>query len=104
MGWVTAEDYRAAQPDPLADDAGGIISHMNADHSDSIILLTKVHAGMEASEAQMTAVDRLGFQVRLKTAEGMKGARIAFDREVRSALETREVLVRMVKRARDSGG
>ena len=52
----------------------------------------------------MTAVDRLGFQVRLKTAEGMKGARIAFDREVRSALETREVLVQMVKRARDAGG
>jgi len=95
MGWVTAEDYHAAQPDPLADAAGGIISHMNADHSDSMILLAKVHTGMEATEAQMTAVDRLGFQVRLKTAEGMKGKRIAFDHEV---------LVEMVKRARDSGG
>ncbi len=104
MGWVTAEDYHAAQPDPLADAAGGIISHMNADHSDSMILLAKVHTGMEATEAQMTAVDRLGFQVRLKTAEGMKGKRIAFDHEVRSARETREVLVEMVKRARDSGG
>ena len=104
MGWVTAEDYRAAEPDPLADAANDIISHMNADHSDSMILLARIHAGLEATEAQMTAVDRLGFHVRLKTDQGMKGARIAFDREVRSALETREVLVQMVKRARDAGG
>ena len=100
MGWVTADDYRTAQPDPLADAAKDIISHMNADHSDSMILLAKAHAGLEATEAQMTAVDRLGFQVRLKTEKGMKGARIAFDREVRSALETREVLVEMVKHAK----
>ena len=30
----------------------------------------------------MTAVDRLGFHVRLKTPDGMRGARIAFLREV----------------------
>ena len=69
-----------------------------------MILLARIHAGLEATEAQMTAVDRLGFHVRLKTDQGMKGARIAFDREVRSALETRDVLVQMVKRARDAGG
>src|SRR5579872_7183859 len=33
MGWVPAADYASAQPDPLADSAGGIIQHMNADHS-----------------------------------------------------------------------
>jgi putative heme iron utilization protein len=48
----------------------------------------------------MTAVDRLGFHVRLKTAEGMKGARLAFLREVRTADETRKVLVEMVQQAR----
>ena len=32
MGWVSASDYRHAQPDPLADSATGIIQHMNADH------------------------------------------------------------------------
>ena len=45
----------------------------------------------------MTAVDRLGFHVRLKTREGMKGARIAFPREVSNAAETRKVLVEMVR-------
>ncbi len=48
----------------------------------------------------MTAVDRLGFHLRLKTGDRMHGVRIAFTREVRSAEETRTVLVEMVKQAR----
>jgi putative heme iron utilization protein len=100
MGWVQASDYEQAQPDPLADAATGIIEHMNADHKDALTLLTKVFAGIEAQEAVMTAVDRLGFHVRLKTAEGMKGTRIAFLREVTNPAETRKVLVEMVQQAR----
>jgi heme iron utilization protein len=100
MGWVQATDYDQAQPDPLADAAAGIIEHMNADHKDALVLLAKTRAGIEAQEAAMTAVDRLGFHVRLKTAEGMRGSRIAFVREVRTAAETRKVLVEMVQQAR----
>ncbi len=48
----------------------------------------------------MTAVDRLGFHLRLKTAEGMKGARVAFLREVTNPGEARKVLVEMVQKAR----
>jgi len=48
----------------------------------------------------MTAVDRLGFHIRLKTAEGMRGTRIAFLREVSNQGETRKVLVEMVQQAR----
>jgi putative heme iron utilization protein len=100
MGWVQAADYGLAQPDPLAEVAAGIIDHMNADHKDALILLGKVFAGIESQEAAMTAVDRLGFHVRLKTSEGMKGARIAFLREVRDPGQARKVLVEMVQRAR----
>ena len=99
MGWVAPEEYAGAQPDPLAEAADGIIRHMNEDHADALILLAKVHAEIEATEAQMTAVDRLGFHARLKTAQGMRGARIAFSREVRTTQQTREVLVEMVKSA-----
>ena len=97
MGWVSAAEYRAARPDPLAEAAAGIIAHMNADHENSLIGLAKKYAGMEATSAAMTSVDRLGFTLRLKTAEGMKGARVNFLREVKTALETRAVLVEMVK-------
>ncbi len=99
MGWLSAEDYHAAEPDPLADAAAGILSHMNADHVEAMILLARKHAGLEATEAQMTAVDRLGFHLRLKTAEGMKGTRIAFSSEARTPQQVREVLVAMVKAA-----
>ena len=100
MGWVQASDYTQAQPDPLADAATGIIEHMNADHRDALILLAKVFAGIECHEAAMTAVDRLGFHVRLKTAEGMKGTRIAFLREARDPGQARKVLVEMAQQAR----
>jgi heme iron utilization protein len=102
MGWITAEEYSQAQPDPLADAAAGILQHMNADHQDALILLARVFAATEAQEAVMTAVDRLGFHVRMKTEEGMKGARVAFLREVSTAAETRKVLVEMVQQARRS--
>ena len=100
MGWVQARDYDAAQSDPLADAAEGIIAHMNADHRDALVELARAHAGVEAQEAAMTAIDRLGFHARLNTAEGMRGVRIAFLREVQSASEAREVLVEMVQRTR----
>ena len=72
MGWVEAGDYARAVRDPLADAAPGILSHMNADHVGAMILLARKHAEMEASEATMTSVDRLGFTLRLTTAEGTK--------------------------------
>jgi heme oxygenase (biliverdin-IX-beta and delta-forming) len=100
MGWVSDSDYEHAQPDPLADAAGEIIQHMNADHKDALILLARVFARIESKEATMTAVDRLGFHVRLRTQDGMRGARIAFLREVSNPAETRKVLVEMVRQAR----
>jgi putative heme iron utilization protein len=100
MGWVTAAEYGSSQPDPLADSMGEIIQHMNADHKDAMVLLARKFAHIEAQEATMTAVDRLGFHVRLKTQEGMKGVRIAFLREARNSAETRSVLVEMVRQAR----
>ena len=100
MGWVSATDYDRSQPDPLAESMAEIIQHMNADHKDALVLLARKFAHLESEEATMTAVDRLGFHVRLKTQEGMRGARIAFLREVSNPAETRKVLVEMVQQAR----
>jgi putative heme iron utilization protein len=99
MGWVSASDYGRSQADPLADSMAEIIQHMNADHKDALVLLAGKFARIESTEAMMTAVDRLGFHVRLKTPDGMRGARIAFLQEVRNAAETRRVLMEMVQRA-----
>jgi heme iron utilization protein len=100
MGWVSASEYEHSQPDPLADSMADIIQHMNADHRDALALLAKRFAGIDSQEATMTAVDRLGFHVRLKTPSGMHGARIAFLREASTPAEARTVLVDMVQHAR----
>ena len=99
MGWVSASEYDRSQPDPLADAMADIIQHMNADHKDALVLLARKFARTEAQEVTMTAVDRLGFQVRMTTGDGIRGARIAFLREVRTSSETREVLIEMVRQA-----
>jgi hypothetical protein len=102
MGWVEAQDYEHAAPDPLAEAAPGILAHMNADHVDAMIL-AGLHAGIEAAEATMTSVDRLGFSLRLKTTHGVKGARINFLHEVATPQDTRAVLVEMVRQAKTRG-
>jgi hypothetical protein len=63
-----------------------------------MILLARKYAKLEATEATMTAVDRLGFSLRVKTNEGFKGARINFPREVSTSQAAREVLIEMVRR------
>ena len=100
MGWVEANDYAGAQPDPLAETAPGIMRHMNADHADALVLIARRFAGEEATEAAMTAVDRLGFHLRLKTGDRVHGRRVAFLREVRNSEEARAVLVEMARQAR----
>ena len=99
MGWVSASDYDRSQPDPLADSMTEIIQHMNTDHKDALIMIARTFAHIDATEATMTAVDRLGFHVRLKTAYRMRGTRIAFSREVSNPAETRQMLVEMVQQA-----
>src|SRR5579859_3725758 len=100
MGWVAASEYEGAKPDPLANAAADIIQHMNADHRDALVLIAGKFAGIEAQAATMTAVDRLGFHTRLMTSDGVRGARIAFLREVRSPADARTVLVEMTQQAR----
>lgn len=101
MGWVSSDDYRSAQSDPLAASAAGIIEHMNRDHADSLRQIT-VHFGevVDAEEATMVSVDRLGFVVRARTSGGMKGLRINFSEPARSREDARRILVAMTRQAR----
>jgi putative heme iron utilization protein len=100
MDWVTAADYAAAQPDPLADAAAGIVEHMNRDHADALIAYARHFAGEAADDAAMVSVDRLGFKLRLRQGDRLSSVRIAFPREVTTAAQSREVLIEMVRRAR----
>jgi putative heme iron utilization protein len=100
MGWVSAEDYRSALPDPLAEASPGIIQHMNADHADALRLIALRFAGEAADEAAITAVDRLGFHLRLKSGDRIHGRRVAFLQEVKNSEAVRAAFVEMVRQAR----
>ena len=100
MGWVEHDDYATAAADPLADAAAGIMEHMNNDHADALRDITRRFGGLDALEATIVSCDRLGFVVRVRTAEGMKGTRIAFPEPVTSREEARKVFVAMTKLAR----
>jgi hypothetical protein len=100
MGWIAAEDYRSAPPDPLAKAAPAIIRHMNDDHADALRLIAQRFLGEAPDEAAMTAVDRLGFHLRLKSGDRIHGQRVAFLREVRNTEDARAVLVEMVRQAK----
>jgi len=100
MGWVAASEYSQARQDPLIEHKIDIMHHMNTDHKDALILLAKRFAGVDAQDAEMTSVDRLGFHLRLKTKDGVRGTRIAFLREVATPAEARDVFVEMVGLAR----
>jgi heme iron utilization protein len=102
MDWVTAADYAAARPDPLADAAAGILEHMNRDHADALVSYARHFAGEPADEALMVAIDRLGFKLRLRSAKRLHSVRVAFPREVTSAADSRTVLIEMLAVARRS--
>ena len=51
MGWIAADEYLSAEPDPLAEAAPGIMQHMNEDHGDALLLLARRHLNAGIEEA-----------------------------------------------------
>ena len=101
MGWVEAQDLATARPDPLAGSATGILDHMNADHADALVLLARAFGGVDdAEEAQMIAIDRLGFRLRMRSGERWQSRRIPFTASVENPAAARKALVEMVGQVR----
>jgi putative heme iron utilization protein len=101
MSWVTEDDWRAADPDPLAPDAAAIITHMNADHADAMVSYCKAFSkATDISSASMTGVDRYGFEMSAMTREGARPVRLAFPAPVTTPQEARAALIAMLQEAR----
>jgi putative heme iron utilization protein len=105
MSWVSAEDYRAAEPDPLATAAAGVLSHMNGDHTSAVLAYAQKLAGIaDATSATMTAVDRYGFELAVITPAGPRATRLAFDAPLGTTDEVRRAMIALVERARARNG
>ena len=101
MSWVEAIDWHAAEADPLAGAAAGVITHMNEDHADAMVLYCKAFSkATDITAASMTGVDRYGFEMSAVTAEGPRPIRLAFAEKVTTAEEVRASLIAMLQDAR----
>ena len=102
MSWVDVDDYRTAEPDPLAPAAAAIVGHMNADHADALVTLCRHFAGAaDLVSAAMTAVDRYGFEVVGQRNTGQPQAlRVAFRSQQLTPEDVRMELIAMLSEAR----
>jgi heme iron utilization protein len=102
MSWVDRAEWHAAEPDPLAPAAAGIITHMNQDHADALVLCARAFSratGLTA--ASMTAIDRYGFEMSVQTPDGPRPVRVAFPAPIGTPAEARAALIAMVREARE---
>ena len=70
---------------------------MNDDHGEALLAYARVLAKIpEAESVSMTAVDRYGFDMAVKTAAGPRATRLAFPAPVTTANEVRKAMVALV--------
>jgi putative heme iron utilization protein len=100
MSWVEADAFRKATPDPIASAARGILDHMNADHASALTTYARAFTrATDAAEATMTAVDRYGFEMTVKTPGGVGPARLLFPTLLTSAQDARVQLIALLRSA-----
>jgi putative heme iron utilization protein len=93
--WIPAAAY-APPANQLAADEPEIVAHMNADHVRALRDYCRYYGQLDADEAVMAGIDCDGFDVRA----GTDLLRVAFESPVTTAVEARQTLVAMAKRAR----
>ena len=96
MGWVAAADYRAAEPDPLAELAESILEHVNRDHAPALLAQARRLTPEPVEEATMVAVDRKGFKLRVRAGRRVHALRVPFPREVTTAEQCRDTFIEML--------
>ncbi len=78
-----------------------IITHMNDDHADAVLLYVQAFAPVErATAARMVSIDLLAMTLEYEYPGGTGVARIVFDPPLAGPQEVRRRLVALVKEAR----
>jgi len=100
MSWLGAEQYAAAEPDPLLGSAEQIITHMNADHREALMAYCRAFAGLEPVSAMLVGVDRYGMEVLAEMAgDDKRSVRVEFTERADTAAAVREQAVALLRQA-----
>ena len=87
MDSATGEAYSAAEPDPVASRAAAAITHLNADHADSLRAMAQRSAAIPTpTAATCTGADRYGLDLRVgtPTRDGLHPCRLRRTHRFRS--------------------
>lgn len=105
MSWVDLEDWRRAEPDPVAPHAVAILAHMNDDHAHNLLDYCRAFTkAKQATAAVMTSIDRYGFEMSVTTERGPRPVRLAFSRQIATPQDARRELVALADAARRALG
>ncbi len=101
MDSATAEDYAAAQPDPVKPSAAGAVGHLNADHAAALTAMARTLGGYpDTQHATCTGADRYGLDLRVTTDRGVAYTRVGYAAPIDSIDELRSATVELARRAR----
>jgi len=79
----------------------GIVSHMNEDHGDAVLLYAQVLAGMpEATGALLADLNSDAMRLDVHTPDGAHAITIPFDEPLTDKVHARQTLVALVREAR----
>ena len=107
-GSVTAEEYKSAKPDLIAQFGGPVAGHMNEDHSDSTLAMVKGLPGLEdikLTAAEIVSVDSLGMYVKVTREPGISfqpeqfKLRLPFSRQAVDRGDVKTLIVEMTRAA-----
>jgi 2-amino-4-hydroxy-6-hydroxymethyldihydropteridine diphosphokinase len=102
METISADDYRAAEPDPTQPVAAKSVAHLNKDYADALLVIARELGGARgAVSAVCTGIDRYGIDLSCTGAGQSAAARALFDEPLQKAADVRPATVALAKRARE---
>lgn len=108
--WVSVDEYKTAEPDILAKEAGYIVSKLNREYMDDLYLTAEHLMGCKDIEnIRVTNVDRLGIDIRVTSAAKRKNKlitdefRIGFRIPVISVEDAKSEILKVFQEAWEKG-
>ncbi|KAH7661802.1 FMN-binding split barrel-containing protein [Dioscorea alata] len=101
-GEFGAEEFKAANVDPIFQFSSPIMSHMNKDHPEDTKAIVQYSTSVKVDSAYMLDVDSLGFNVKAGFQGSTLKLRIPFPRRAEDRKDVKTLIVEMLQAARAS--
>jgi heme iron utilization protein len=101
MDSASAEEYAAAEPDPVIPVAARAVAHLNDDHAEALLAMARRLGGYpDATGASCERADRYGLDLRVVTPRGVARTRVGYAERIDAVEELRAATVELARRSR----